>query len=364
MHITIIAGTRPNFVKVSPILNELRNQKVDIKLEYSFVHTGQHYDAKLSSDIFKDLDLPTPDTNLEIGSGTQSEQTAALLIRFEEYLLKNQTDAVLVVGDVNSTMACAIVAKKMNKILIHVEAGIRSGDNSMPEEINRKIVDSITDLFFTTTNSASNQLIKEGVPRERIHFVGNVMIDSLINNNAKSTKPKSLLDFDLDNIKYLTLTLHRPKNVDQLDQFITYLRAIDSNCDNVPVFFPTHPRVKDKIGEYLHEFQNIRFIEPLSYLEFNYLMSFSFGVITDSGGISEETTVLNIPCLTLRDNTERPETVDIGTNVLVGTNPNNLKYHLQNLFSGSWKIGSTPELWDGLASKRIISILQSNYSGV
>lgn len=357
-HITLIAGARPNFMKIAPIIhaiNKARSTGVD--LEYRLVHTGQHYDQKMSETFFEELDIPTPDVNLGAGSGSQAEQTAAIMIAFERDLISHPTDLVMVVGDVTSTLACSIVAKKLNTKVAHIEAGIRSLDLTMPEEINRMVTDSITDLFFTTTRLANNNLRKAGIPGERIFFVGNVMIDTLLSNRHRFTQPEIWDELGLQKKQYLVMTMHRPANVDETDKLSAFLKAITRNVNDLPVVFPIHPRTANILKECGINESNLFVIDPLGYLEFNFLVENSFAVITDSGGITEETTVMGIPCLTLRDNTERPETVEIGTNMLVGTNPDNIKPALDLLFSNKWKPGNIPELWDGKAAERIVKNL-------
>lgn len=358
MKITIIAGARPNFIKIAPIIKAIEKQQSEgNNLAFRLVHTGQHYDKNLSDTFFEELNIPHPNTNLEVKSGTQAEQTGAIMIAFEKELIQNPCDLVLVVGDVNSTMACAIVAKKMNMKVAHVEAGIRSGDMTMPEEINRIVTDSITDYFFTTSKSASENLLKNGVASTNIHFVGNVMIDTLYQNLERISTPDFWDKFNLETKNYIILTLHRPSNVDEEKSLIHLLQGIDKMVGNKKVVFPIHPRTKAILGETDLDLKNIIFVEPQSYLNFMFLIKNSFAVITDSGGISEETTVLGIPCFTMRTTTERPETIDIGTNILVGISIENLeKIYSHFLINGIPKAG-IPELWDGKASERIIDIL-------
>lgn len=358
MLITIVAGARPNFMKIAPIIKAVKAaQNGGQNINYRLVHTGQHYDTKMSGSFFEQLGIPEPDVNLESGGGSQAEQTASILVRFEKELLENPTDVVLVVGDVTSTMACTIAAKKLCVPVVHVEAGIRSGDMTMPEEINRIVTDSICDYFFTTSETANRFLRKSGVDEDRIHFVGNTMIDTLTQNVDRLQKPEFWQDFNLIEKKYFLLTLHRPANVDDPINLKNFLDAILDGTENYPVLFPVHPRTRKNLE--LINFTNERLlqIDPLGYLEFIYLVKNARAIITDSGGITEEATVLGIPCLTLRDSTERPETVEIGTNELVGTNPKNLAAHLANLAAGKWKKGAIPELWDGKTSERIVRIL-------
>ncbi len=358
MHITLVAGTRPNFVKISPLIHAIQKQKeLGVSIDFNLVHTGQHYDTSMSDSFFTQLNIPQPTINLEVGSGTQAEQTGNIMLGFEKFLTNNPTDLVLVVGDVTSTMACAIVAKKLNLKLAHVEGGIRSYDMSMPEEINRKVTDSITDLFFTTSSVATKNLLNEGIREDQIFFVGNVMIDSLLKNKPFFKEPSFFQNQGIASKEYFTLTLHRPSNVDDPDNLNMILKTIQENSNGKKIIFPIHPRTQKIIEQHSINVEQIVCVPPLSYLEFNYLVSNSFAVITDSGGITEETTVMGIPCLTLRNNTERPETVTIGTNVLVGTSTDNLIKHLSILQEGKWKKGGIPELWDGNASNRIINHL-------
>jgi len=357
-HITIVAGARPNFMKVAPIIHEIIKRKNQgISIDYSLVHTGQHYDKKMSGNFFSQLNIPEPDENLNAGGGSQSEQTAAIMIRFEKYLINNSTDLVLVVGDVNSTMACAITAQKLGIKVAHVEAGIRSNDWTMPEEINRLITDSISNYFFTTSELANKNLKLSGVNDNQIFYVGNTMIDTLLKNKSRFTKPPIWDKINLKNKEFIVITLHRPANVDEGIKLKHMLNHIIEYSHNSQLIFPIHPRTKKIINKLDVVHPRLNMVDPMSYLEFNYLVSKSLAVITDSGGITEEATVMGIPCLTLRDNTERPETVSIGTNELIGTDPKNISPALKKLYSGKWKKGSIPQLWDGKSAKRIISIL-------
>ena len=320
------------------------------------MHTGQHFDANMSSDFFEQLGIPEPQVNLGAGGGTQAEQTASIMIGFEKYLNENPCDLVLVVGDVTSTLACSIVAKKAGIKVAHVEGGIRSNDWTMPEEINRKVTDSITDYFFTTSHFANDNLEKEGISKDRIFFVGNVMIDSLLKNQAKFREPSFWSMLKLERTKYFVLTLHRPSNVDDLNSLEQILTAIDSTVKN-SVVFPVHPRTRKQVGKLEQNFSKIKLVDPQPYLEFNYLVSHAKGVLTDSGGITEETTVLGIPCVTLRSNTERPETVVYGSNELVGNDLEKLKSCIQQIEQNNWKTSTIPELWDGHTAKRIVNKL-------
>lgn len=358
MKITIIAGARPNFIKIAPIINAIKQkQNEGFDISFRLVHTGQHYDKNLSDTFFEELNIPQPDINLEVKSGSQAEQTAAIMIAFEKELIHNPCDLVLVVGDVNSTMACSIVAKKRNTKVAHVEAGIRSGDLTMPEEINRMLTDSITDYFFTTSTSASENLLKLGSDPNNIHFVGNVMIDTLYQNINRISAPDFWNEHQLSEKKYIVLTLHRPANVDEVSSLIKLLEGIDLLANDKKIIFPIHPRTQAILKESKTDFRNIIFVLPQGYLNFMYLIKNSFAVITDSGGISEETTVLGIPCFTMRDNTERPETETIGSNTIVGTSLENLKKVFGNFLQNGAKKCGIPDLWDGKASERIISIL-------
>jgi UDP-N-acetylglucosamine 2-epimerase (non-hydrolysing) len=358
MLITLIAGARPNFMKIAPIIEAI--QKAEHKgydINYRLVHTGQHYDKKMSGDFFEQLGIPEPDANLEAGGGSQAEQTAAIMVRFEKELLSNRPDLVLVVGDVTSTMACAITAQKLCIPVAHVEAGIRSGDWTMPEEINRLVTDSITNYFFTTSEIANQNLLKSGVEKSRIFFVGNTMIDTLLKNMDRLSKPALWDSLGLKSGEYLMMTLHRPGNVDEESKLQETIRTIAENSNGLPIVFPIHPRTAKILGDQLSSLKNLFLIEPLGYLEFNYLVKHSKAVITDSGGITEETTVMQIPCMTLRNSTERPETCSIGTNELVGTDPKSLKPYMEKLLQGEWKKGGIPEKWDGKTSERIIEDL-------
>ncbi len=357
--IDIIAGARPNFMKIAPIIRALQaRQGAGGVLRYRLVHTGQHYDARMSGDFFVQLGIPQPDENLEVGSGTQSEQTAAIMTRYERLLLDAPCDLCLVVGDVTSTMACAITAQKLNVPVAHVEAGIRSGDWSMPEEINRMVTDAITNWFFTTSVVANANLRKSGVSEDRLFFVGNTMIDTLLANLPRLQKPVFWDELGLQPGKYFVVTLHRPANVDRGDGFALLLRAIADGARGLPVVFPVHPRTAKTLRDLNEVPDSFRLVDPQPYLEFNYLVKYAKAVITDSGGITEETTVMGVPCMTLRDSTERPETITTGTNELIGTNPAALAPALNKLFAGQWKQGAIPEMWDGHTGERIVQVLE------
>ncbi|MFI5185138.1 MAG: non-hydrolyzing UDP-N-acetylglucosamine 2-epimerase [Chitinophagales bacterium] len=363
MKITIVAGARPNFMKIAPIIKAiLSEQKNGIDIHYRLVHTGQHYDKKMSSDFFEQLRIPEPNVNLEAGSGTQAEQTAAIMMRFEKELQENKPDIVLVVGDVTSTMACAITAKKLCIDVGHVEAGLRSGDMTMPEEINRIVTDAICDQFFTTTEMANENLIKRGIESARIHFVGNTMIDTLYQNLENLQQPGLWETYKLREKNYYLVTLHRPVNVDNTENLSYLMDVIINETGEFPIIFPVHPRTKKNLDEKYSANPKLILVEPMGYLEFIFLIKNTKAVITDSGGITEEATVLNIPCLTLRNTTERPETVMIGSNELIGTDPNNLIPYLQSLQKMQWKKAAIPSLWDGKTSNRIVEKLIKLYS--
>ena len=358
MKVTIIAGARPNFMKIAPVIHAIqRAQSQGKNISYRLVHTGQHYDKNMSDTFFEELNIPQPDVNLGIGGGTQAEQTAGIMIAFEKDLMANPTDLVIVVGDVTSTMACSIVAKKLNTKVAHIEAGIRSWDLTMPEEINRMVTDSVADLYFTTSEVANTNLRTLGAKQGQIHFVGNVMIDTLLANQSRFIQPEIYKTLQLSEKQYIMLTMHRPANVDEASKLQKTMQEIVNNVHGLPIIFPIHPRTAKIFKDLGIEASNLHIVEPMGYLEFNYMVLHSLAVITDSGGITEETTVMGVPCITLRDNTERPETCTIGTNELIGTNPDAIKPTLENLFAGKWKKGGIPELWDGKAAERIVEIL-------
>lgn len=357
-NITLIAGARPNFVKIAPIIHAIQNaQEAGIEIDYRLVHTGQHYDKNMSGSFFEELEIPAPHANLESGSGTQAEQTANIMIRFEQELMEHPSDLVMVVGDVTSTMACAITAQKMHTKVAHVEAGIRSNDWSMPEEINRLATDAVSNYFFTTSVVANKNLLKSGVDESRIFFVGNVMIDTLLKQRPRFRKPAIWDELNLKNQNYILMTLHRPANVDEEDKLRELIQEIVQNTQDLPLIFPVHPRTAKILKNLGIEDPKMHYVEPMGYLEFNYLSEHAKAVITDSGGITEETTVMGVPCMTLRDNTERPETVTEGTNELIGTDPKAIAPAMEKLFEGNWKKGAIPELWDGKAAERIVEIL-------
>jgi UDP-N-acetylglucosamine 2-epimerase (non-hydrolysing) len=357
--IDIIAGARPNFMKIAPIIRALTASRAQGgSLQHRLIHTGQHYDKAMSGGFFEQLGIPEPDVNLEVGSGTQAEQTAAIMVRYEKALIEKRSDLCLVVGDVTSTMACSIVARKLGVPVAHVEGGIRSGDWSMPEEINRVVTDSISNWFFTTSTTANENLRRAGVADERVFFVGNTMIDTLLAQMPRLQPPDFWAALALRPGQYFVLTLHRPANVDAEQQLQRLLQAIADGTGGLPVVFPVHPRTAKSLRELAGQIPGLHYVDPQGYLEFNYLVKHAKGVITDSGGITEETTVMGVPCLTLRDNTERPETVTVGTNELIGTDPAKLGPALARLMAGEWKKGAVPEKWDGRAAERIVAELQ------
>lgn len=355
MLITIIAGARPNFVKIAPIIHAIHKAKDKSEnIDYRLVHTGQHYDKKMSGDFFDQLEIPAPHTNLESGGGSQAEQTAKIMLAFEKELINNPTDLVLVVGDVTSTMACAITAQKQQVKVAHVEAGIRSGDWSMPEEINRLLTDSITNYFFTTSDLANNNLKSSGVKDNQLFFVGNTMIDTLLKQRPNFKKPEVWDELSLNEKEYLVMTLHRPANVDEETKLKELMDEIVNNTNDLPLIFPVHPRTAKILKKLGIMHPRLHMVEPLSYLEFNYLVGRAKAVITDSGGITEEASILNVPCMTLRDNTERPETIELGTNELLGTDPKAIQPAMQKLFNGEWKECQEIPMWDGKCAERII----------
>ena len=404
-------------MKIAPIIKAIKKHNGEVingdaslndangeKISYRLVHTGQHYDKNMSDTFFEELGIPAPDVNLGCGGGTQAEQTAHIMVAFEKELMEHPTDVVLVVGDVTSTMACSIVAKKLNTKVCHVEAGIRSWDLTMPEEINRMVTDSLADYMFTTSDVANRNLIRQGAVmmndgmseakplidgmmpedkyanqrvQQRVWHVGNVMIDTLLANRARFRKPEVWDELGLKPQEFVVMTMHRPANVDEENHLRAMMEQIIDNVHGLPVIFPIHPRTAklllgDRTAKGLQDaslqdaskmlqerWPNLHIVEPMGYLEFNYLVERAKAVVTDSGGITEETTVMGVPCITLRDNTERPETCTVGTNELIGTDPRAIKPALDKLFAGEWKKGAIPELWDGHTAERIVKILSA-----
>lgn len=353
-----VAGARPNFIKIASILNACARTA---EIESVLVHTGQHYSGNMSGDFFDELSIPKPDINLEVGSASHAQQTGEIMKRFEPVLLQHKPDAVLVVGDVNSTVACALVAVKLGIKAIHVEAGLRSFDRTMPEEINRVLTDSISDYLFVTESSGVDNLKREGIEESRVFFVGNVMIDTLERHRVKSDQSKILDDLKLAGGKYGVVTLHRPSNVDDHKAFRRIINALIEIQKDIKIVFPIHPRTSNNLkssglDEILNKLPNIVIVKPLGYFDFLKLMSHSTVMITDSGGIQEETTILGIPCITVRENTERPVTVTEGTNRLVGTDTETIITGYRESLNGSRK-GNRPKFWDGKASERVVQIL-------
>jgi UDP-N-acetylglucosamine 2-epimerase (non-hydrolysing) len=355
--IILVGGARPNFMKIAPLYFELL--KCPHRYAPLIVHTGQHYDQKMSEVFFKDLGLPEPDLNLEVGSGSHAVQTAKILIAFEEVLLKHEPDLVVVVGDVNSTLACALVAVKLKIKVAHVEAGLRSFDKTMPEEINRVIADSISDYLFTTCEDANQNLRQEGISLDQIFFVGNVMIDSLVSYYSKISQSDVLERYQLKEKEFCLLTLHRASNVDENETFCKIMGAIQQISKETKVIFPVHPRTQKMMEEIQIEDEKLIITEPLGYLDFLKLEESARLVLTDSGGIQEETTFLKVPCLTLRENTERPVTITAGTNHLVGLDPEAILKEVDALLENGHKDFALPPLWDGKASQRIVRVLES-----
>lgn len=349
-----IVGARPNFMKIAPIMTAFQASGISAKL----VHTGQHYDEAMNDRFFSDLGIRAPDYHLEVGSGSHANQTAEVMKRFEPVMLEENPSAVLVVGDVNSTIACALVASKLNVPVVHVEAGLRSYDRGMPEEINRVLTDQISSLLFTTERSALENLRREGIGEASVHFVGNVMIDSLHRNLARAVPAGQTLGGKAD--QYALLTLHRPSNVDDKSVLASLLEAVDEISRGLPVIFPMHPRTRAKVESFgLHELlKNLRVLPPAGYLEMLGLMKSARLVMTDSGGIQEETTALGVPCLTLRENTERPITLHEGTNTLIGVDTNALKKTVSEILATGGKAGRIPEYWDGRAAERIAQVMK------
>jgi len=358
MKITIVAGARPNFMKIAPIIHVIENHET---IQYRLIHTGQHYNKNLSETFFNELNIPEPNVNLNVKSGSQASQTAAIMIGFEKELAENKTDLVMVVGDVTSTMACAIVAKKAHVKVAHIEAGIRSGDLKMPEEINRMVTDSITDYFFTTSETANSNLRHAGISENQIFFVGNVMIDTLKKNLPNIKKPNFWNELNLNNKGYYVLTLHRPSNVDAKRSFSDLLKEIVSKSDGVPIIFPVHPRTQNMLDTANLTFKNLHCVEPQGYLSFIYLIKYAKAVLTDSGGITEEASVLNVPCMTFRDSTERPETCELGTNRLVGNDFKKIDTAFEDLNSKKWPKYKPIPKWDGHTAERIVEIIANRY---
>lgn len=361
-----VVGARPNFMKMAALLNAVdthNRQKKEPKISSLLVHTGQHYDEKMSDIFFRMLQIPSPDINLEVGSGSHAVQTAEIMKKFEPVLLEHRPDLVIVVGDVNSTIACALVAAKLGIKIAHVEAGLRSFDRTMPEEINRVLTDAISDLLLTSERGAEENLLKEGIAKEKIYFVGNTMIDTLLKHKRNADESKILSQLGCVEKEYAVLTLHRPSNVDDPALLKEIFGALNEITKKIKVVFPIHPRTKKEIeknGIALSE--KIVLCEPLGYLDFLKLVSSARFVLTDSGGIQEETTVLGVPCLTIRENTERPSTLTDGTNTLVGTDREKIVKESFAILNGATRAHRLPELWDGKAGERVIDVLTQYFS--
>jgi UDP-N-acetylglucosamine 2-epimerase (non-hydrolysing) len=355
MLICTVVGARPNFMKIGPIVLELNRRAIPGLL----VHTGQHYDANMSHVFWQDLELPPPDVSLGIGSGTHARQTAAVMIAFEEVCLQHHPDLVVVGGDVNSTLGAALAAVKLTIPVAHVEAGLRSGDRSMPEEINRIVTDHVSELLFTTESSANLNLEREGIPQDHIHFTGNCMVDSLMKHAAVGRGRSPWRVFDLEERAYALVTLHRPGNVEDPRTLALLVESINGVSELLPVLFPIHPRTRERLQECGCALApGVQLCEPLPYLTFVGLMGGARCVLTDSGGIQEETTVLGVPCLTLRANTERPVTVALGTNRLVARDPRRIYESVEIILDGSWPTGTLPPLWDGQAARRVVDAIE------
>jgi UDP-N-acetylglucosamine 2-epimerase (non-hydrolysing) len=349
------AGARPNFMKIAPIIEAMRRAGIDQRL----IHTGQHYDEGMSEVFFRELGIPSPDAHLGAGSGTHAEQTARAMVAFEKLLSESRPDLVVVVGDVNSTMACTIAAAKMGVPVAHVEAGLRSFDRTMPEEINRVVTDALADLLFTTSRDADENLKREGVDPGRIHFVGNVMIDTLLKHRAEALALDTLSRLNAEPGRYALVTLHRRSNVDDAAVLGGILEALHSISRTMPVIFPMHPRTRQQVAGFGLELAGLRVVEPFGYLDFLNLTANAGLVLTDSGGLQEETAVLGVPCLTLRHNTERPVTIAHGTNVLCGPDRDRILEAAGRVMAGSWRAAGPPELWDGRAAARIVDIVRT-----
>lgn len=357
--ILLVAGARPNFMKIAPII---RAMEAHGGLDWRLVHTGQHYDYEMSEAFFKDLEIPKPDHFLNVGSGSHAEQTAATMVAFERVCLQEMPDAVIVVGDVNSTLACSIVAKKLGVAVAHVEAGLRSFDMSMPEEINRMVTDAISDLFFVTEQSGIDNLLREGRPQDRIHFVGHVMVDNLLHQLHKLERlPDDAFkyaDLKAEMDAFLFMTLHRPSNVDDRHVLSGIVDAVNTVSERVPIVFPVHPRTRKMLDRFGLSFsENVHCLPPLGFHDALYLWKDAMLVMTDSGGLQEETTALGVPCLTLRNNTERPITCEMGTNRLVGSDPPHIIDAVDQILDGDRPPHRVPPKWDGQAAARIVRIL-------
>jgi UDP-N-acetylglucosamine 2-epimerase (non-hydrolysing) len=355
MLICNVVGARPNFMKIAPVVRELKRRRI----RQFLVHTGQHYDPNMSKIFFDQLGMPEPDIHLGVGSGSHAHQTGRIMAAFEEVCQKRRPDLVIVGGDVNSTMAASLVAAKLQIPVAHVEAGLRSFDRTMPEEVNRIATDLVSEFLFTTEESANKNLRREGISREKIHFVGNCMVDTLLKHVDVAVQGSPWHGFGVEPAGYALVTLHRPSNVDDPKVLKRVMEAIKWVSKKVPVLFPIHPRTRERLKALkMRMGSSLKLCEPLPYLTFLGLMAKARFVLTDSGGIQEETTVLKVPCLTLRWNTERPVTVKSGTNRLVGTDPRKTRESVDRILAGRWPSGRRPPLWDGKAAKRIVDIIE------
>jgi len=356
-----IVGARPNFMKIAPIMEAMKKKDGVTPI---LLHTGQHYDEKMSKLFFEELNIPRPDINLEVGSASHAVQTGSVMIAFEKSLLNIKPDLTLVVGDVNSTIACALVSVKLGIPVAHVEAGLRSFDRGMPEEINRVLTDSISGYLFVTEESGMKNLANEGISEKKVHFVGNVMIDTLLKHKKRAASSRICEELSVEQGKYAVVTLHRPSNVDSLSGWNNIIPMLEKMSKMIKTVFPIHPRTINRLKELglferVQGMKNLNIVPPFGYLDFLKLMSDSRLVVTDSGGMQEETTVLGVPCITMRENTERPSTVSIGTNTIVGQNSEMAMEYVQKILSGEYKKGKVPPLWDGKAAERIVDILTS-----
>jgi len=355
-----VAAARPNFMKIAPLLDEFKKHK---EFKPILVHTGQHYDYNMSGSFFKELNIQKPNYNLSIKAGLHGEQTGKTMIEFEKVCLKEKPQLVIVVGDVNATIACALVASKLHIKIVHIESGLRSFDKNMPEETNRILTDHISDYLFTTCEDGKKNLLKEGIDKKKIFFVGNIMIDTLLKQQKKSKKTKILKKLNIKSKEYSLLTLHRPSNVDNQKTLKTLFETFNIIQKKIKIIYPIHPRTQKRIKQFglerhVKQMKNLIITPPLGYLDMIYLLDNSKFLMTDSGGTQEESTVLKIPCLTLRENTERPITVDVGTNIIVGTNKNKIIKETNKILLSKNKKSKIPSLWDGHAAQRIIKILQ------
>jgi UDP-N-acetylglucosamine 2-epimerase (non-hydrolysing) len=357
MQILSVVGARPNFMKIAPLLWEMKRRP---GIEIYLVHTGQHYDERMSKLFFEELHIPRPDIDLEVGSATHAVQTAEVMKRFEPVLLEREPDVLLVVGDVNSTLACALTAVKLEIPVAHVEAGLRSFDRSMPEEINRLLTDAVSEWLFVTERSGVENLRREGIRPERVHLVGNVMIDTLLACRERSERSPILEQLGVPAGQYTVVTLHRPTNVDDPSVLAGLMTALNRIHEELPIIFPVHPRTRKALAGHAAADAGLILIEPLGYLDFLKLLAHARLVLTDSGGIQEETTVLGVPCLTLRENTERPVTTEQGTNVLVGLKPDRIVDAARRVLHDPPRDRRVPELWDGRAAVRIVDVLTSD----